>query len=132
VDILPNLTARAYGALIADAGHALSDRALRKSHRRSGLSSGSEALDRYLQLAVIVLGRLAVDQSCKRRGIGEFIVSAAARPLVPADEDDDGGFSQRDTERSKMAASIQRLVVTDVHSCWGFEAKSGSWGPPGH
>jgi GNAT superfamily N-acetyltransferase len=39
----------------------------------------AKRIPRYPQLPVILLGRLAVDQSCKGRGIGEFILMDALR-----------------------------------------------------
>jgi len=45
----------------------------------------AKTLPRYPQLPVILLGRLAVDQSCKGRGIGEFLLmDALCRSLQPA------------------------------------------------
>lgn len=39
----------------------------------------AKTLPRYPQLPVILLGRLAVDQSCKGRGIGQFLLMDALR-----------------------------------------------------
>ena len=39
----------------------------------------AKRLPRYPQLPVILLGRLAVDQSCKGRGLGEFLLMDALR-----------------------------------------------------
>ncbi len=47
----------------------------------------AKKLPRYPQLPVILLGRLAVDQSCKGRGIGEFLLTDALRRSLEAATD---------------------------------------------